>query len=132
MLLIQKIINYFKKKDKKASIIVFLNKADEAYILAHKSKDIRYFIPYCTPKLSYKIDEKIQKGEEILFGISKYRIRDWDIKEGDKVCVAYKSLNHESIKLTKDIKIAVGDRLEEEWLIKNGDDYIIVDIKERG
>ena len=65
------------KKNKTAAgssrVIGFLDKADDAYMLAFESKNIKPFTPYADPAVCTAVLQEILSGEDGYFGTSKLR-----------------------------------------------------------
>ena len=79
-------------------VIGFLDKADDAYMLAFDSKNIKPFAPYADPAVCTAVLQEILSGEDRYFGTSKLRKRSWEIVLDDGRTVrAVKHVGHEAI-----------------------------------
>lgn len=103
---------------RKPNIITFLEEADEAYIIAFKTKDVSTFSLYAESRLTRQIKEKVLSGSEIHFGIKRYRKREWTlIEEKDNKLIYDKLLTHDSVEFIHNICFPLGDSLHEIWEI---------------
>jgi len=97
-------------------LLGFLDKADDAYMLAFESKNIKPFVPFADPAVCTAVLQEILSGEDRYFGISKLRKRSWDIVLDDgRVVRAVKHVGHESINCGHGISIPLGDQLCQVW-----------------
>lgn len=111
-----------RSKNKEAQVVQFLNRADDAYILAHDSKNIRPFAPYADPAVCTKVLSKILSGEDKYFGTSKLRKREWDVQlDGTDVAHVVKRTGHEEIKVGRGITIPLGDPDVQCWDVSIAD-----------
>lgn len=124
---------FFKKKHASSDVIKFLENADDAYMLAYTSKDVRSFEPYCTAKVLREVTEDVMSGKEVYFGLKKYMHRSWClVKEDDIIKVYFKDVTHDNIEVIHKIAIPVGDRVSEEWTLEpSGKSYVVTEIRRR-
>ena len=105
-----------KQSDNNATVIGFLNKADDAYMLAFESKNIKPFTPYADPAVCTAVLSEILSGEERFFGTSKLRKRSWDVVlEDGRVVRAVKHVGHEAINCGHGVRIPLGDNECQAW-----------------
>ena len=100
---------------KKTTVVGFLDKADDAYMLAFESKNIKPFAPYADAAVCTAVLQEILSGEERYFGTAKKRKRSWEVvlDDGRKVR-AIKCVCHEPIKCGS-INIKLGDDVVQAW-----------------
>lgn len=99
-------------------LIVFLEKADDAYILTHETIEISYFSKYVSNNACLGVLEAIYKNPPLLFGTKRYRKRSWSyIKQDKNGILLQKKITHTQIEVKKGIKIALGDEIVEVWRI---------------
>ena len=97
-------------------VIGFLDKADDAYMLAFDSKNIKPFAPYADPAVCTVVLQEILSGEDRYFGTSKLRKRSWEIVLDDGRTVrAVKHVGHEAINCGHGLSIPLGDQISQEW-----------------
>jgi len=107
-----------KKRDTAggSKVIGFLNKADDAYMLAFESKNIKPFASYADPAVCTAVLQEILSGEDRYFGTSKLRKRSWDVVLDDgRVVRAIKSVGHEAINCGRGMSIPLGDQVQQVW-----------------
>lgn len=111
------------KKDKHSGagsrIVGFLSDADDAYMLAFDSRNIKPFVPYADPAVCNALLQEILSGEETFFGSSKLRKREWQIVLDDgRVVQAIKRVSHAPINAGRGVTIPLGDTIEQAWDVK--------------
>jgi hypothetical protein len=105
-----------KKQRPPVSLVGFLNKADDAYMLAFESKNIKPFAPFADPAVCTAVLQEILSGEDRYFGASKLRKRSWDVILSDgRVVRAVKNVGHEPINCGRGISIPLGDTVTQVW-----------------
>lgn len=105
-----------KKVAGSPSVIGFLDKADDAYMLAFASKNIKPFTPYADPAVCTAVLQEILSGEDRYFGTSKLRKRSWEVVLDDgRVVRAVKSVGHEAINCGHGLSIPLGDQVSQAW-----------------
>jgi hypothetical protein len=107
------------KKDKPSSgLIRFLENAEDAYILAFKSKNIKPLTEFVDNSVCTQILELIFGGEQLNFGLEKYRERKWLIKERtDKTITVIKEITHKNIDVGKGLSIPIADDVKQLWIV---------------
>jgi hypothetical protein len=103
--------------DSKA-LMLFLEKADDAYILTHEAVDISFFSKFASTRVCNQIIDDIHKKPPKLFGTKNYRHRRWSVisQEKDKITVQ-KEITHKHIEVKRGIRVALGDDMIESWCI---------------
>lgn len=121
------------RKRASSDIIRFLDQADDAYMLAYTSKDVREFAKYCTSEVLRELTEEVMSGKELYFGLKKYMHRSWCLeKDGDVIKVYFKDVTHDNVEVIHKIAIPVGDRISETWTLEtSGKSYIVTEIRRR-
>lgn len=106
-----------KKKPAGGSrVIGFLDRADDAYMLAFESKNIKPFTPYADPAVCTAVLQEILSGEDRYFGTSKLRKRSWEVVLDDgRVVRAVKHVGHEAINCGRGLSIPLGDQISQVW-----------------
>lgn len=100
-------------------VIGFLNKADDAYMLAFESKNIKPFTPYADPAVCNAVLQEVLSGEDHYFGAAKLRNRTWQVTLDDgRVVSAVKTVSHEAIKAGRGISIPLGDSVTQVWDVR--------------
>lgn len=114
-------------------LLDFLEKADDAYILAHESTQIGKFGKYATEEVCHEMMESIFKNPSRMFGTRKSRRRTWNVVAHDpEWVVVRKQLAHAPVKIGRGVYVALGDDVEEIWTIAcSPDGYRIVDVNDR-
>ena len=108
------------KKPKRSAgssrVIGFLDKADDAYMLAFESKNIKPFAQYADPAVCTAVLQEILSGEDRYFGTSKLRKRSWEVVLNDgRVVRAVKRVGHEAINCGRGLSIPLGDQISQAW-----------------
>ena len=104
------------KNDCSSTVIGFLNKADDAYMLAFESKNIKPFTPYADAAVCTAVLSEILSGEDRYFGVSKLRKRSWDVVLADgRVVRSVKHVGHEAINCGHGVRIPLGDPMCQAW-----------------
>lgn len=97
-------------------VIGFLDKADDAYMLAFESKNIKPLTPYADPAVCTAVLQEILSGEDRYFGTSKLRKRSWEVVLDDgRVVQAVKRVGHEAINCGRGLSIPLGDKVTQAW-----------------
>ena len=105
-----------KKSSAGGKVIGFLDKADDAYMLAFRSKNIKPFAPYADSAVCTAVLQEILSGEDRYFGTSKLRKRSWEVVLDDGRTVrAVKSVSHDPINCGKGIRLPLGDQVSQAW-----------------
>ena len=119
-----------KKTSGGPRVIGFLCDADDAYMLAFDSKNIKPFAPYADPAVCNALLEEILSGEDRYFGSSKLRKREWKIVLDDgRVVQAVKSVSHTPVATGFGGSIDLGDTIEQEWDVEaDGKKYKVIKI----
>lgn len=119
-----------KKTSGGPRVIGFLCDADDAYMLAFDSKNIKPFAPYADPAVCNALLEEILSGEDRYFGSSKLRRREWKIVLDDgRVVQAVKSVSHTPVATGFGGSIDLGDTIEQEWDVEaDGKKYKVIKI----
>lgn len=108
----------FGFRRKKKTIMKFLDKVDDEYMLSIKHRDVTRFNNYADKNVYYKLLEMINSDEEKFFGLPKYRRRTWQLLSSDgPIQTYYKTITHENIKIHHNISIPLGDFISEIWVI---------------
>lgn len=121
-----------KKQSISSALETFLEEADDAYILAFKSKNIKPFTPFAEPEVCTKVLEKVFSEDELCFGIERYRIRTWLVQEKtDSTITVLKEVTHKNIQLGRGLEIPIADDVKQRWLVSilDGGCYRIVRIE---
>jgi hypothetical protein len=113
----------FKKKhENPPTVISFLNKADDAYMLAFESKNIKPFAPFADPSVCTAVLQEIFSGKDQFFGASKLRKRSWAVTLNDgRVIRAIKHIGHIAINCGHGIFIPLGDKVCQAWDVSVND-----------
>lgn len=107
-----------KKQQPVNRLVKFLENADDAYILAFKSKNIKPFVPFASPDVLNRTLEKINSRSPKCFGISKYRNREWTVKrEEDSLVIVLKDVTHGDISLNNGIYFPIADDERQIWTV---------------
>lgn len=102
-----------------SKVISFLSDADDAYMLAFESKNIKPFAPYADPAVCSAVLKEILSGEDRYFGSSKLRKREWTIKLDDgRTVSAVKTTSHEAINCGRGLSIPLGDKTTQVWDVR--------------
>lgn len=107
-----------KKKDGAGGsrVIGFLSDADDAYMLAFDSKNIKPFTPYADPAVCNALIQEILSGEDKFFGSSKLRKREWKIVLDDgRIVQAIKCVSHTPISAGRGVTIPLGEPIKQTW-----------------
>lgn len=97
-------------------LIGFLEKADDAYMLAFESKNIKPFTPYADPAVCTAVLQEILSGEDRYFGTSKLRKRSWEVVLDDGRTVrAVKRVGHVAINCGRGVSVPLGDDISQAW-----------------
>lgn len=105
-----------KKAAGSPRVIGFLDEADDAYMLAFESKNIKPLTPYADPAVCTAVLQEILSGEDRYFGTSKLRKRSWKVVLDDgRVVRAVKSVGHEAINCGRGLSIPLGDQVSQAW-----------------
>ncbi|GFN30947.1 hypothetical protein [Paenibacillus xylaniclasticus] len=98
------------------SLLDYLEKADDAYILTHHTADIAYFSQFASNEVCNEVMDWIWKNPRRMFGTKKHRIRRWQMLQmgGDSIIVR-KELTHYPVKARRGIRVSLGDDLIELW-----------------
>lgn len=107
-----------KKKDKAGGsrVIGFLSDADDAYMLAFDSRNIKPFAPYADPAVCNALLQEILSGEDKFFGSSKLRKREWKIVLDDgRIVQAIKCVSHTPINAGRGVTIPLGEPIKQAW-----------------
>lgn len=100
-------------------IVSFLNAADDAYMLAFDSKNIKPFAPYADPAVCAAVLQEVLSGEDRFFGTSKLRQRTWSIVLADgRQVTAVKTVGHEAVRCGHGLSIPLGDTIQQQWDIR--------------
>lgn len=101
-------------------LLLFLEKADDAYIKTHETVDIQYFSKFATHSLCNQVLDDIHKKPPKMFGIAKHRERKWRLVTEEKNEFTFeKNITHRHIQVKKGIIITLGDDMNEVWLVSN-------------
>lgn len=102
-----------------SKVVSFLDLADDAYILAFESRNIKPFAPYADPAVCTAVLQEILSGEDRFFGSSKLRKRQWEIVLQDgRTVQAVKTTSHAPIDAGGGIKIPLGDATSQAWDVR--------------
>lgn len=107
-----------KKKDAGGGsrVVGFLSEADDAYMLAFESKNIKPFAPYADPAVCTALLQEILSGKDMYFGSSKLRKREWKVVLDDgRVVQAIKCVSHTPINAGRGVSIALGEPVKQAW-----------------
>lgn len=97
-------------------VVGFLSEADDAYMLAFDSKNIRPFAPYADPAVCNALLQEILSGEDRFFGSSKLRKREWKVVLDDgRTVQAVKCVSHAPISVGRGVSIPLGDTVKQAW-----------------
>jgi hypothetical protein len=109
----------FGKKDKPSGGLVrFLEDAEDAYILAFKSKNIRPFTEFASSSVCTQILELILGSDERNFGLERYRERKWLVKEEkDNTVTILKEITHKDINIGRGMSITIADNVKQLWVV---------------
>jgi hypothetical protein len=109
----------FGKKDKPSGgLIKFLEDAEDAYILAFKSKNIKPFTEFADSSVCTQILELIFGDNRMNFGLKKYRERKWLVKEKtDKTITVIKEITHRDIDVGRGFSIPIADDVKQLWVV---------------
>ena len=120
-------------KPKKSKVISFLEEADDAYILAYKTRDVKEFAKYATQPVVRELMESVLSADPIYFGLQRYRHRTWNlVEDGNTIYVYFKDVTHDNVEIVHKIAIPVADSISERWtLSKDNNKYIVTDIRRR-
>lgn len=106
-----------KKIDNK--LLGFIENAHEAYIKSCEIEDVTPFARYANPDVMVELREKIEYGENELFGVKRYRERSVVLIDERETSVRVKiSLSHQHIKINKGMSVAIGDDISSIWRIR--------------
>lgn len=108
-----------KKKSGGSRVVSFLSEADDAYMLAFQSQNIKPFAPYADPAVCTAILQEIRSGEDRFFGSSKLRKREWKVTLDDgRVVQAVKCVSHTPVATGHGMSIALGDSVTQAWDVR--------------
>lgn len=111
-----------KSKKSKVTLIGFLDQADDAYMLAFESKNIKPFVPYADSTVCTAVLQEILSKKDQCFGASKLRKRSWEVVLDDgRIVKAMKHITHEPIKCGRGLSIPLGDPVSQAWDISVND-----------
>lgn len=104
-------------------LLQFLENADDAYILAFSSKNIRPLVPYADATVCNAVLCEILSGEDKSFGVAERRDRTWEVILNDgHVASIVKTLSHEPINCGRGMSITLGDNIKQTWDVSVGGD----------
>lgn len=107
----------------------WLKRADDAYVRALESKDVRIFQPFCTVPMSRSIIDTINSGNIPYFGLPKYRKVQWVELSSEQF---EKILSHDHVKVNARVSVALGDDITEIWsLVYVNNEYRVDDISRK-
>lgn len=92
------ILSFFKKHASKGETIVqYLDKVDDLYMLAIDKKDVRYLDKYFSKNVIRYVEEIIHR-QDIHFGLPKYRKRTWQMIDSSEESMLFrKELTYDHI-----------------------------------
>jgi hypothetical protein len=109
------------------ALFVFLEEADDNYMLAFTAKNIDLFAKYCTIPCAQEVQNRILYFEERNFGLPNKRKRKWSIvKAEDDSILLKKELIH-----ARDVKtrITTGDDFTEYWKVIYNKKFLVCSIR---
>lgn len=109
----------FKKETKDdKDLFKFLDKADDAYMRAFETSDIRLFEPYASLPVLRHLQEAM-KVEDTYFGLARYRKRSWTVVNIEQeTYTLQKLLRHDNIHVTATVFVPLGEDLSEIWTVE--------------
>ena len=108
----------FFKKPIKPSLVSFLDRADDAYILAFKSHNIQPFTPFASNALCNRVLEHVLDGSERNFGVDRYRVRTWEIQSKSSTSMTVlKEVTHKNISIGRGIEIPLAEDTSQVWFL---------------
>lgn len=108
-----------KKKPGGSRVVGFLSEADDAYMLAFQSRNIKPFTPYADPAVCNALLQEILSGEDRFFGSSKLRKREWKVTLDDgRVVQAVKCVSHTPVATGHGLSVALGDAISQTWDVR--------------
>lgn len=109
-------MSLFRRGKKYTDVVGFLDQADNAYMLAFESRNIKPFTPYADPAVCTAVLKEVLSGEGKYFGASKLRKRVWEVVLDDgRVVRAVKHLSHVPINCGRGLTIPLGDSETQAW-----------------
>ena len=101
----------------------WLNKADDAYNNAFKSKSMQGLEKYLTKACYQKIAERLLTSDSVYSGLDRYRHTTWSPVQNDTYI---KRVRYDQIKMSMGIYAKVGDDYDEVWTLVDLDDNMRV------
>ena len=131
ILLYYLLTKYFDKSNKiDGRLANFIENAHEAYIKAHEIEDTTPFQKYAAVDVVVELRDKIEYGEEELYGIKRYRERKVSLISENKDIVKVRiAICHQHIKINRNMAVAIGDDISSIWKIKTTNNkFKVIDI----
>jgi len=118
---------FFKKKQSSSLINTWLYEADDMYANACEIKNPRGLDKYFIGKAMDYILQVLNSSNRVYQGLDKYRHTTFKLlKSKGGIATYLKTVTYDNVKLSRGIKVAVGDNYEETWSVSkvNGRVYI--------
>lgn len=111
-------MGWFKKKETRSELLIWLEKADAAYAQSYQLKDIKPLQSYVERTCALNIMQSIRSSEKAYSGLERYKHVNWSkSSETSDVAVYTKVVKYDHVKLSHGVVAPVGVDYTEEWVI---------------